>query len=154
MLPKDRRVAMSAENQVTSILGGRKNLGRRATSLCDFDALVREGFPWEAAFYVKETLTFSDKMFASFLEISPRTLARLKQKRSRLSMSASDRLFRLARIVSLAIEALEDKEQALSWLDKPQVGLGGRRPFDLIRTEAGAREVEDLLGRIEYGVVS
>jgi uncharacterized protein (DUF2384 family) len=27
------------------------------------------------------------------------------------------------------------------------------RPVDLLKTEAGAREVEDLLERIEYGVV-
>jgi len=34
------------------------------------------------------------------------------------------------------------------------VGLGGETPLEYAETEVGAREVEDLLGRIEYGVYS
>lgn len=145
---------MLVESQVANILGGERLLGRAAKSLSDFDALVREGFTWATASHLKVCLNVSDRRFASFLEISPRSLGRLKKSRSRLSITASDRLFRLARIVSLATLVLEDREKALNWLNTPQVGLGGRKPFDLIRTEAGTREVEDLLGRIEYGVVS
>jgi putative toxin-antitoxin system antitoxin component (TIGR02293 family) len=55
---------------------------------------------------------------------------------------------------ALAEEVLEDAGRAREWLHQPQRGLGNRIPLDLIRTEAGAREVEDLLGRIEYGVFS
>jgi putative toxin-antitoxin system antitoxin component (TIGR02293 family) len=38
-------------------------------------------------------------------------------------------------------------------LQTPQPGLADVHPVDLLKTEAGAREVEDLLERIEYGVV-
>ena len=145
---------MLAQKQVADVLGGPKHLGREINSLSDFDALVREGFPWATAVHAKEALAISDKEFASILEMSPRTLARKKKEKTRLNLVASDRLFRLVRIVSLAWEVLEGREPALSWLNKPQVGLGGRVPLDLIRTEAGATEVEELLGRIEYGVVS
>lgn len=145
---------MLVEREVTSILGGRRCLGRSVSRLADFDAMVREGFSWATASHAKEALSISDREFASLLEMSPRTLARKKKDQSKLDLVASDRLFRLVRIVSLAKEVLEGREQALSWLNKPQVGLGGRVPMDLIRTEAGAREVEQLLGRIEYGVVS
>ena len=34
------------------------------------------------------------------------------------------------------------------------VGLGGAIPLEYAETEVGAREVENLLGRIEYGVYS
>ncbi len=30
--------------------------------------------------------------------------------------------------------------------------LAGRKPIEFARTEVGAREVEDLIGRLEYGV--
>ncbi len=40
------------------------------------------------------------------------------------------------------------------WLRQPQFALGGRVPLEMLHTEAGTREVEDLLGRIEYGVIS
>lgn len=145
---------MLAQRQVTSILGGRKYLGRKVSNLADFDDLVREGFSWATAAHAKDTLEISDKDFAALLEMSPRTLARKKKDKTRLNLVASDRLFRLVRVVSLASEVLEGREPALSWLNKAQIGLGGRVPFDLIRTEAGAREVEELLGRMEYGVVS
>jgi putative toxin-antitoxin system antitoxin component (TIGR02293 family) len=54
----------------------------------------------------------------------------------------------------LAEEVIEDREQAREWLRSPQVGLDNRVPFVLMETEAGAREVEDLLLRIEHGVLS
>ncbi len=59
-----------------------------------------------------------------------------------------------ARIIELAIRVLEDEEKARNWLQKPQYGLGGAVPIELLQTEAGAKEVEELLWRIEYGIVS
>jgi putative toxin-antitoxin system antitoxin component (TIGR02293 family) len=53
-----------------------------------------------------------------------------------------------------AVEVLESEEGARRWLNSPQVGLGGEIPLDYAQTEVGAREVEDLLGRIEFGVYS
>ena len=41
-----------------------------------------------------------------------------------------------------------------SWLRSQQLGLGGEVPLDYAESEVGAREVEDLLGRIEFGVYS
>jgi len=32
--------------------------------------------------------------------------------------------------------------------------LGGERPLDQLDTDVGAREVEDILGRIAYGIYS
>ncbi len=45
-------------------------------------------------------------------------------------------------------------EAARQWLKSPQRGLGGVIPLDYAQTETGAREVENLLGRIDYGVYS
>jgi len=53
-----------------------------------------------------------------------------------------------------AVEVMESEETARQWLTSPQFGLGGAAPLDYAETEVGAREVEDLLGRIEYGVYS
>ncbi|RJQ47182.1 MAG: DUF2384 domain-containing protein, partial [Nitrospiraceae bacterium] len=72
----------------------------------------------------------------------------------RLSPVESDRVYRFARIIALAEDVFEDKEEALEWLKNPQYGLGGRIPFDMLQTDAGAREVEELLIRIDYGVIS
>lgn len=51
-------------------------------------------------------------------------------------------------------EVFENPDRARRWLREPQRALGNRVPLELLGTEAGAREVEDLLGRIEYSVFS
>jgi len=61
---------------------------------------------------------------------------------------------RYARLLGQAFKVFEDLESAKQWLNAPQVGLGGAIPLEYARTEIGAREVENLLGRIEYGVYS
>ncbi|MCB2193899.1 MAG: DUF2384 domain-containing protein [Deltaproteobacteria bacterium] len=145
---------MLAQSRVQEILGGPQVLGRKVSNLADFDALVRDGLPWASARHVKEALDLSDELFASWLETSQRTLARWKKSRPKLSLATSDRLYRLVSIVVLACEVFEELDAAMRWLRRPQVGLGGRVPLELAKTEPGAREVENLLGRLEYGVVS
>jgi putative toxin-antitoxin system antitoxin component (TIGR02293 family) len=73
---------------------------------------------------------------------------------TRIKPAVSDRLYRTAKIVALAEEVLEDRDQALTWLSSNQKGLGDCMPLDLIETEAGTREVEEELQRIEHGFVA
>ncbi len=63
-----------------------------------------------------------------------------------------DRLFLLARVVAHAIEVFETSELARDWLETENRALGGQKPRALLNTDAGAREVEDVLGRIEHGI--
>ena len=87
------------------------------------------------------------------LGISKPTFHRRKLE-GRLAPGESDRVVRFARLLGKAIEVLESEENARLWLTSPQFGLGGAVPLEFAATEVGAREVEDLLGRIEYGVYS
>jgi putative toxin-antitoxin system antitoxin component (TIGR02293 family) len=139
---------MQTAAQISNIL--RTNV----TSYTDCDQIIREGIPWDSVSDVKRALNLTDEELARILDVSERTLSRLRRSKKRLSASASDRLYRLIHIFSFTKEVFEDDKAARDWLHQPQVGLGGRIPLDFIRTEAGAREVEDLLGRIEYGVIS
>jgi putative toxin-antitoxin system antitoxin component (TIGR02293 family) len=66
----------------------------------------------------------------------------------------SDNDVRFAYLLGLASQSLDSVENARAWLASPQIGLGGAIPLDYARTESGAREVGDLLGRIEDGVYS
>lgn len=90
---------------------------------------------------------------APLLGISKATLHRRKAT-GRLDPAESDRVVRFARLMGNAINVLETEQNARSWLTTPQVGLGGAVPLEYAGTEVGAREVEDLLGRIAYGVYS
>ena len=61
---------------------------------------------------------------------------------------------RAADLLEFQVATLGDVESARSWMTTKQPGLGKAVPLDFARTEIGAREVENLLGRIEYGVYS
>ena len=87
------------------------------------------------------------------LGMSKATLHRRKAT-GRLDPAESDRVVRFARIMGKAVEVLESAANARKWLMTSQFGLGGAVPLEYASTEVGAREVEDLLGRIEYGVYS
>ena len=87
------------------------------------------------------------------LGISKATLHRRKTT-GKLAPAESDRVVRFARLMGKAVEVLESEENARQWFTSPQFGLAGAVPLDYAETEVGAREVEDLLGRIEYGVYS
>ena len=89
----------------------------------------------------------------AMLGLSKATLHR-RRSGGRLGSTESDRIVRFARLMGKAVEVMESNENARKWLNSPQVGLGGAMPLDYAETEVGAREVEDLLGRIEHGVYS
>ena len=89
-------------------------------------------------------------MLSRILDVSPRTLSR----RQTLKPAASERLFRVSGLFQKALEVLGDRNEAQRWFTTPKKALGGSTPFEYSETEVGAREVEDLLGRIEYGVYS
>jgi putative toxin-antitoxin system antitoxin component (TIGR02293 family) len=71
-----------------------------------------------------------------------------------LARFESDRIYRLARIVALARQNLGSGDLALRWLKRPNRALGGSAPVAAIDTEVGARQVENVLGRIAYGGIS
>jgi putative toxin-antitoxin system antitoxin component (TIGR02293 family) len=81
-----------------------------------------------------------------------RTLSRRREK-GKLDPAESDRLMRFSIIVEKAVDLFDgDTAAARHWLRAPQPALGGRTPIPFSQTTVGAREVEDLIGRLEHGV--
>jgi len=115
--------------------------------------VIQIGLPvWELG-DLQARLDVPMERLVPMLGISKATLHR-RMARGRLGPAESDRVVRFARLLGKAVEVMESEENARQWLTSPQFGLGGAVPLDYARTEVGAREVEDLLGRIEYGVYS
>lgn len=138
---------------VVEELGGERTLGRPLATNNDLREAIREGFPPAV---VKELMRACDltlKELASSLDLSVRSLQR-RQRSGRLASFESDRLYRLARIAALAHEYLGDHERAARWLKRPNRALRGLAPISAIDTELGARQVENILGRIAYGGIS
>lgn len=115
--------------------------------------ILRGGLPVQELDDLQASLDVPmDKLFP-MLGISKATLHRRKAE-GRLDQAESDRVVRFAKLMGKAIEVMESEEDARQWLTSPQFGLGGAVPLEYAETEVGAREVENLLGRIEHGVYS
>lgn len=138
---------------VVSELGGKQTLGRTLSNDGDLRDAIREGFPPAVVENLMRATGLTLKEVAGALDLSPRSLQR-RRRSGRLARFESDRLYRLARIMAVASECLGDAERARRWLKRPNRALGGLAPVAAIDTEPGARQVENLLGRIAYGGIS
>jgi putative toxin-antitoxin system antitoxin component (TIGR02293 family) len=114
---------------------------------------IQKGLPFSDLKVLQDTIDMPFEQLAAKLAISRSTLQRRKAA-GRLSPDESDKVVRYSRLLQQAANYFGDIEKARAWLKHPQYGLGGAVPLDYARTEAGAREVENLLGRMEYGVYS
>ncbi len=87
------------------------------------------------------------------LKISERTLTRRRQA-GRFSPDESDRLYRLISLYLQAADVLESVEAADHWMTSPALALGNLTPLVCAQNEAGAKQIGDLLVRIDHGVYS
>src|SRR5216110_79388 len=114
---------------------------------------IQKGLRFSELKTLQETLDLPFEKLAAKLCISRSTLQRRKAA-GRLSPDESDKVIRYSRLLQQAVDFFGDIEKARAWLKHPQYGLGGAVPLDYARTETGAREVENLLGQMKYGVYS
>ncbi len=133
-------------------LGGVRTLGRPLGSDRDLREAIREGFPHAVLEELMRTSGLTLRELASALDLSPRSLQR--RRSGRLTRFESDRLYRMARLMALARESLGDGPRASRWFKRTNRALGGVAPIAAIDTEPGARQVENLLGRIAFGGIS
>lgn len=114
---------------------------------------ILAGLPVEEFDTLREMLGLPVDQMAAKIGISVATLSRRRAKREPLDRDHSDRLMRYARLYWLAFDYFEgDTGTVRNWLVRPARGLSGRSPLEFAETEMGAREVEDLIGRLEHGV--
>ena len=84
--------------------------------------------------------------------ISPRNQARLRKDNGILNPLIVDRLNRFNRITQQAIDLFEDAHRAIAWLQTPKNSLSGMTPLAALSTDEGAKIVEEILYRTEYGI--
>lgn len=133
--------------------GATATLDRPGSSLTKIIKRISKGLPFSELEHLRSELDEPMETIARQLSISRSTLQRRKAER-RLSPEESERVIRFSRIVEYATNLFGTVDRARQWLKFPQFGLGGGVPLEFARTELGAREVEDLLGRIDYSVYS
>ena len=129
-------------------------LGIKATNTVQLVQAIGNGFPFASLERVGKETGLSTERLAGAIGLSPRTLTR-RRKDKKLSASESDRLVTLTRLLAQSVALFEgQKPSALRWFVQPNRALGNLSPLEMAATETGAREVENLIGRLEHGVFS
>lgn len=131
---------------------GARTLGIEPGDTAQIVRLVQEGFRFSRLTRLQKVTELSWERIARFTAIPQRTITR-RQKEGRLQSDESDRVLRASRIFDLATDLfMGDAPAARQWLETPQLGLGGAVPIEYASTDAGAREVENLIVRLQHGV--
>lgn len=81
-----------------------------------------------------------------------RTLTRRIGSHQPLTVEENDSALRLVRIMTMAERVFGDPEIARRWLRKPNRGMQGIVPIDLLESETGALLVEQALHQIDFGI--
>jgi putative toxin-antitoxin system antitoxin component (TIGR02293 family) len=112
---------------------------------------VKRGLPMQRVNDFLEVTQLPKAPVFKVLKLTKRDL----ETRKRLTREESERLWRLASVYESSLALFDgDAAQALLWLTSPQKALGEVSPLDHIVTEPGAAEVQELIGRIEFGVLA
>jgi putative toxin-antitoxin system antitoxin component (TIGR02293 family) len=134
-----------------NVLGGPRVLGKAVTSLLELSDAVERGLP-KATLRIVVQRVFPDasSQRAMMHRIVPE--ATYKRRRDRLSPAESERTERFARVVAIAEDIWQDREQARRFLTTPHAEIGGKTPVEAALTELGARQAEEVMARIVYGL--
>jgi putative toxin-antitoxin system antitoxin component (TIGR02293 family) len=138
--------------EVARKLGGPSILGTEVRSQADLAMIVRRRLPL-ATLRGLSAAGLSEQEIDSFV-IPQRTRRHRAQKQQPLTVEESDRAVRLVRTQSLAEDTFGDAEKANRWLRRGLAELGGDSPMTVAQTEAGARVIETILGKIAWGAAA
>lgn len=119
----------------------------------DVIGMVKRGLKVNVIENLRSELNISSARLIKVVGISDSTLRR-RRKAGRLDQNESERVYRLGKLYHLAARVFGSRDLASQWFKIPSSALGGATPLDYADTEIGKQEIEKLLYRIAYGVVS
>jgi putative toxin-antitoxin system antitoxin component (TIGR02293 family) len=145
-------MSIAIVEEVARKLGGHSVLGADVRSQADLALAVRNRLPLSALLGLSQA-GMSDQEIERFV-IPQRTRRHRADKKQPLTVDESDRAVRLMRVQSLAEETFGDRDKASRWLRRALTELGGETPLVVAQTEAGARVIETVLGKIAWGAAA
>ncbi len=129
-------------------------LGLKAENPGELIRQVERGFSFNTLRSMESHAGISVARIAAIIGIPERTLARRKTE-GRLTSDESERLLRISRVFENTVDLFEgDSTNALKWLTTPKKSFESQTPLAYSRSELGAREVENLMVRLEHGIFS
>ena len=123
------------------------------TSPFELIARSRLGMGYAQVRQVATLLELTIRELAVLLSMNERTMARRLVSGS-LNKVESERLLLLEALAAHGLRVFEDQSKFNRWLRRPLEILEGQSPLQMLDTATGFQVVDQILGRIEYGVYS
>lgn len=114
---------------------------------------VEEGLPVMDVVRFSKQAGFTNDELAKLINVPARTYARRVAGKTRLTIAEGERAARLMRLFDIAKALFGTDENTRGWFNARIPALGWKTPLEYAQTEPGAREVENVIGRIEHGIV-
>ena len=129
------------------ILGVKRSVG----SANDLRTLIGRGLPKQALGHVVNYVSANPRE-ARLLRDRLVPSATYKRRVTILKPEESEKIERIARVAALAEAAFGSQADAFEFLHAAHPELGGDPPLLAAQSELGARQVEEVLWRMEHGL--
>ncbi len=156
LVETEREPTISPEFRATlDLLGGQRFINVSIRSELDVHAFIAHGVPRSALNHLISSVSLlgREENLKKAIGLSARTSQRHKSAPDAvLNEDQGSRAWKFAEILSKATEVFGTREAAEQWLERPALALNQSRPIDLLSTQIGAKQVENLLVQLEYCV--
>ena len=115
--------------------------------------LAVEGISKKRLEIFKKEVEFDYDQLSHVFSVARTTLIN-KKGNSKFNTDISEKIVAVSDIFSYGFEVFEDKEKFKKWIQRDNIALGGKAPYELLSSEFGREEVKNLIGRIDHGVYS
>jgi putative toxin-antitoxin system antitoxin component (TIGR02293 family) len=115
--------------------------------------LSKEGVDKKYLEKIKINSGLDYQKLAKLLAINRATLINKKDE-EKFTATQSERIIAFDSLYQKGLEVFQDKDKLNRWLNEPNRALGGEMPYAIMDNQFGREEVENLLGRIQWGVFS
>lgn len=115
---------------------------------------IRAGFP---ASVIKDTSAYFNvptNRIRAIVRLPETTAHTLVKRGANIDAAASERIWRLADLVTMAHDVFENEEAAKTWLRTPNRAFRNLAPMEYLDTEPGAMAVRQVLNAIGTGGVA
>ena len=145
-----KNVKMDSRYSINSDLTYNEFLADRMLLVCS----IKEGIPYTLFTLIQDLAPFSNNDWATFLDISTKSLQRYRQSAKNFKPIHSEKIIELAEVTNLGLEVFGTSEKFRLWLQTPNFALGNSKPIELLKDSYGKEMVMGELTRINHGILA
>ncbi len=101
---------------------------------------------------IADKVPFTQKEWASILNLSERTLQRYAKDNSIFSAIYIDRILHIEQLIQLGLQTFTNSTSFYNWLKKEKEVMGTKLNFESLYTSVGIQETINQVGRILHNV--